>query len=228
MADIFSGIGDLIGGSMASSAINSAASAGTSGIGNYISQGEQLLWPYNQQGQSFLAPISNILQSGSTGSQNIGVDRINADVNPVDFENFAKNYQMSPGAQYLLSTGAAAQDATAAARGGLLSGANVRAQTGIAEGIANTDLLSQYQAMLQGQQQDFTQRETSFQNLYGQEALGETAAGQGAQLYGQGASALASMYAAQMAASAKASQSKGSGIGGILGGIGSAAIKAFA
>src|SRR4029077_7474185 len=123
--------------------------------------------------------------------------RINAAANPIDFEGFAKNFNASEGAKYLTDTAEAAQDSTASAKGGLLSGANVRAQTQIAEGIANTDLLDQYRAMREGQQQDFMQRETSYQNLYGQEAMGLQAGIAEAGTYAQGAPAIGSLAATQ-------------------------------
>ena len=78
----------------------------------------------------------------TTGSANIGNQRINAETNPVDFETFASNYNTSEGAQYLMDTAAAAQNNSAAAKGGLLSGANLRAQNTQQMGIANQDLLS--------------------------------------------------------------------------------------
>jgi hypothetical protein len=179
--------------------------------------------PYNFAGAQYLGPVgSDLLNTGTTGSQNIGDARINASTNPVDFENFASNFNESEGAKYLQSTAAAAQDSTAAAKGGLLSGANLRAQTGIAEGIANQDLIQQYDAMKSGQQQDFQQRETSYQNLYGQEAMGLQAGTAEAGTYAQGARAIGSLYGTQATNAQSSSSSFGTALGTLFGSLGKA------
>ena len=186
---------------------------------------------------------------------------------PVNFQNFASNYNASEGAKYLQKTAAAAQDNTAAAKGGLLSGANLRAQTGIAEGIANQDLLQQYGATAAGQQQgwaqnqqsqnqnfqqqytatnqqladqqqnfqqqytatnqqladqqqNFQQEETSYQNLYGQEAMGLQAGTAEAGTYAQGARAIGSLYGTQATNAQSSSSSFGSALGSVFGALG--------
>src|SRR4029077_3000106 len=106
------------------------------------------------------------------------------------------------------------------AKGGLLSGANLRSQTGIAEGIANQDLIGQYGEMLKGQQQDFQQRETSYQNLYGQEAMGLQAGIAEAGTYAQGARAIGSLYSTQAQQTGAASNTFGQALGNIFSGIG--------
>jgi hypothetical protein len=210
---LFSGIGSTIGSGLASDTIGQGIGA----VGNMVGAGVAELQPYNNMGIETMPAVKDALLGDSVGSNNIGQGRINATDNPVDFENFAKSFTMSPGAQYDLQVGQTAQDNSAAAKGGLLSGANARAQTGIAEGIANKDLLSQYQAMLSGQSQDFSQREASFGNLFGQEGLGEKAAGSQANTLAIGAHSIGGLYGQQ----ATAQQNKGSGIGSALGGVGS-------
>lgn len=213
----FSGIGDIIGAGLASDAIGSGLGA----VGANTSAGVAQLEPYNAMGMLTMPDIADNLLGDTVGSNNIGNGRVNAEVNPVDFENFAKNYAMSEGAKVDLQAGLDAGNATAAAKGGLLSGANQRAQATIAEGIASKDLLAQYQAMLTGQQQDFSQRQTSYTNLFNQEQLGEKAAAGQAATYASANSATASLYGAQ----AKADQTKGSGIGSAIGGIANLATK---
>jgi len=185
-----------------------AVSSGIGALGGLMTAGAAQVAPYNIEGASTIPAINNVL----TGDVNIGSGRLNAP-SPIDFETFASNYNMSPGAQYLLKTQQDAQDASAAAKGGFYSGANMRAQTGIAEGIANQDLVQQYQQMLAGQQQDYAQRQGAFQNLFQQETLGEKAGGTQASMAGVGATALGPMYAAQ----AQAQNQKGSGIGSLFG-----------
>jgi hypothetical protein len=204
-------LGSLFGG-IASFA---STQAGISAVGDMTSMGAAQVAPYNFTGANYLGPIGSNLLGDTTGSQNIGQGRINAPANPVDFEDFAKNYNTSEGAQYLMRTASEAQDSSAAAKGGLLSGANLRSQTGIAEGIANQDLIEQYKAMAAGQQQDFAQRETSYQNMYGQEAMGLQAGIAEAGTFAQGARALGSLYSTQ----AQQANTSGGGIGSALGNV---------
>lgn len=220
--DISAGLGGALGGLFGGLSSLASTQAGVSAVGNLTDVGAAQIAPYNFTGANYLGPVGSNLLGDTAGSANIGNQRVNAAANPVDFENFAKNYNASEGAQYLMRTAQAAQDNTAAARGGLLSGANIRSQTGIAEGIANTDLLEQYKAMLSGQQQDFQQRETSYQNMYGQEAMGLQAGIAEAGTYAQGARAIGSLYQGLSSQTAAAGSSFGSALGTIFSGLSSA------
>lgn len=219
MVDLTSGIGSALGGLFGGLSSLASTQAGVNAVGSMTDTGAAQIAPYNFTGANYLGPIANTLTGDNTSSQNIGMGRI-GEASPIDFENFAKNYNMSEGAQYLQKTATEAQNSSAAARGGLLSGANIRAQTGIAEGIANTDLLDQYKAQLQGQQQDFQQRETSYQNLYGQEAMGLQAGIAEAGTYAQGARAIGSLYQGLAGQTATAGNNFGSALGSIFSGIG--------
>lgn len=216
-AAIAGGLGSLFGG-LASYA---STQAGISAVQDMTNVGASQVAPYNYAGANYIAPIAqDLVGKDSVGSSYIGQGRVNAAGNPVDFENFAKNYNTSEGAQYLMRTASSAQDSSAAARGGLLSGANLRAQTGIAEGIANQDMMQQYDAMLKGQQQDFQQRETSYQNLYGQEAMGLQAGIAEAGTFAQGARAVGSLYGTQAQQSNQTGNSLGSALGNVFNAIG--------
>ncbi len=217
--DIFSGLGGVLGGLFGGLSSMAATQAGVGAISGLTSAGAGLLNPYNAQGMNYLDPTTNNLLNGTVGSQNIGTGRINDPNNPTDFEDFAKNYNTSEGAQYLMDTARAAQDDTAAARGGLLSGSNLRAQTGIAEGIANQDLLSHFQAMESGQQQDFNQRQASEQNLVGQENIGLQAATGQAGTFAAGARGIGSLYQGLSSQANSAGSSFGSGLGSLINGI---------
>lgn len=220
MTDILSGLGGALGGLFGGLSSLASTQAGVNAVGQLTDLGAAQVAPYNFAGANYLGPIGSDLLGTGAGSQNIGNARVNAATNPVDFEDFAKNYNTSEGAQYLMKTAAAAQDNTAAARGGLLSGANLRSQTGIAEGIANQDLNQQYQATLQGQQQNFQQEETSYQNMYGQEAMGLQAGIAEAGTYAQGARAIGSLYQGLSSQTAAAGQSFGSALGSVFSAIG--------
>lgn len=213
------GIGSLIGNLIGQANVNEAIQGGVSAVNQDIWAGALQVAPYNAVGSQYLGPTAENLLGTGVGSQNIGQGRINAAANPVDFQDFAKNYNTSEGAKYLMQTASEAQNSSAAAKGGLLSGANLRSQTGIAEGIANQDLMEQYKAFSAGQQQDFQQRETSYQNMYGQEAMGLQAGTAAAGTFAQGARALGSLSQTQAQAAAQQGGSFGSALGSIFSGI---------
>lgn len=220
--DLASSLGSGLGSLLGSGVALASTQAGISDVGNMTTTGANMVAPYNFTGANYLGPVgADLLNTGSTGSANIGDARINADANPVDFGTFASNFNESEGAKYLQQTAAEAQNSTAASKGGLLSGANTRAQTGIAEGIANQDLMSQYEATLKGQQQDFQQRETSYQNMYGQEAMGLQAGIAEAGTYAQGARAIGSLYGTASSNAQTSGNSFGNALGGIFSSIGS-------
>jgi hypothetical protein len=222
MTDLLSGIGGALGGLFGGLSSLASTQAGVSAVQDMTNTGAAQVAPYNFTGANYLGPIASDLMGNTTASQNIGNARINQAGNPLDFENFAKNYNTSEGANYLMRTAQAAQNNSAASRGGLLSGANMRSNFGIAEGIANQDLMDQYKAMLQGQQQDFQQRETSYQNMYGQEAMGLQAGIAEAGTFAQGARAIGSLYQGLSAQTAQAGNSFGSALGNIFSAIGNA------
>jgi hypothetical protein len=216
------GIGDIIGGSIASDDI----AAGQSEIGNIVGQFGQMVDPYINFGDAFLNPTSNILEgsngSGAGSNPTIGLSRLQGNGNDVtQLGNFASNFNMSPGGQYLLSTADAAQNNSAAARGGLLSGANNRALSTINTGIANTDMLSQYQAYLQGNQQQFNQLQGSLSDQFQGIGVGQTGVGQ----YGSVLSSEMMAQAQMAAAQAQAGAAKGQGAGQAIGGLGAMAAK---
>jgi hypothetical protein len=267
-ADVGTAIGGALGSLLGSGAALASTQAGISDVGHMTDYGASQVAPYNFAGANYLGPVGGDLLGDTQGSANIGQGRVNAggsgvpgvtlpnyginattSADPVNFQDFASNYNASEGAQYLQKTAAAAQDNTAAAKGGLLSGANLRAQTGIAEGIANQDLLQQYGATAAGQQQgwaqnqasqqqgftqqlqatnqqladqqqNFQQEETSYQNLYGQEAMGLQAGTAEAGTYAQGARAIGSLYGTQATNAQSSSSSFGTALGTLFGSLG--------
>lgn len=222
MADLAGAIGSGLGALFGGIAGQANTQAGVSAVGTLTDIGAANVAPYNYTGMNYLGPVgADLLDRSTEGSQNIGDARVNMEANPVDFQDFAKNYNTSEGAQYLMDVGREAQNSTAASKGGLLSGANIRSQTQIAEGIANTDLMEQYKATLQGQQQDFQQRETSYQNMYGQEAMGLQAGIAEAGTYAQGARAIGSLYGQASSNATSSGSSFGSALGTIFSSIGS-------
>src|SRR5258707_274223 len=107
MSSFGSGLGTVIGASMGSDALNAGQGNVNSIAGNFTGQTE----PYNQFGQSFLPTATN------------SINNINSVAGTTQgYEDFMKNYQMTPGAQYQEGVANATQNNSAASKGQLLSG----------------------------------------------------------------------------------------------------------
>ncbi len=205
-SDFGSGLGGIIGGALASNDLSNAQ--GTVGqLGNNVSSS---LAPYNEFGQSWLPAVSPMIQQAGTIAQQTP-----------SFGDFMNNFSLSPGAQYALGQATEAQNNSAAAKGGLLSGTNERALTGIANGVVSNDVAQQYGLTLQGNNQQFGQIQSILGDMFQGIGVGQTATGQGVQAAGAQMNATSQLAQAQ----AKADQGKGSGFGSLFSGIGSAATK---
>jgi hypothetical protein len=157
--------------------------------------------PYNSFGQSFM-PAASTAADKVTGAAG----------NVQSYDDFMKNYQASPGAQYDIQQGQEAQDNSAAARGQLLSGTNQRAQSDITQSISNKYANQAYGSYLQGNQQSFGQLTSALGSLFQGIGVGTTATGQQAGVDSAQIGATSSLAQAQ----AKNDQSKGSGFGSLF------------
>lgn len=200
MSGIGSGLGTVIGSSLASGNLTS----GLSNINSIGSNFENTVGPDVSFGQSMITPATT------------AINNINRTAGTEGFEDFLKNYQTSPGAQYQIGVADAAQNNSAAANGQLLSGSNLRSLSTINQGIASTDANNSYNEYLAGNNQNFSQLEQSLGNMFQAIGVGTTATGQEAGL--DTAQMGTTSQIAQ--AEAKNSQSKGSGIGSLFSGIG--------
>jgi hypothetical protein len=160
--------------------------------------------PYNTFGQSFLptttSAISNI--QGKAG-------------NVQDYNTFMSGYTNTPAAQYQIQQADQAQNNSAAATGGLLSGANERALGTINQGITAQGANTAYNEYLQGNQQGFGQLESALGNMFSAIGVGQTATGQQAGVDTAQIGATSSIAQAQ----AKNAESKGSGLGSMFNGL---------
>ena len=206
MSDFGSGLGGIIGGALASNDLSDASMTIRGMGGDFNSTTE----PYNTFGQSFLQPATNAVSNLSSTANNVP-----------QFGDFMKDFSLSPGAQYTLGQATDAQNNSAAAKGGLLSGTNERALTGIANGIVNNDIAQQYGLTLQGNQQQFGQLQSVLGDMFQGIGVGQTATGQQAGVLNSQIGAQSQIAQAQ----AKNDQGKGSGFGSLFSGIGSAATK---
>lgn len=206
MSDFGSGLGGIIGGALASNDLNNASNAVNGMAGNFNASTE----PYNQFGQSFLPAVPATMNEAAAVAQSTP-----------SFGDFMKGFSMSPGAQYTLGQATEAQNNSAAAQGGLLSGTNERALTSIANGITSNDIAQQYGLTLAGNNQQFGQLQSLIGNMFQGIGVGQTATGQQAGVTNAQIGAQSNIAQAQ----AKADQSTGSGFGSLFSGIGSVASK---
>lgn len=204
MSSFGAGLGTLIGSSLAANTLRSgqnAVSDTASGFGNTVQ-------PYNAFGQSFLPTATSAINNLQSTAGNVQ-----------SYDQFMKNYTNTPAAQYQLEQAQAAQNSSAAATGGLLSGANERALATINQGIVSQGANTAYNEYLAGNQQQFGQLNTALGNMFNAIGVGTTATGQ----LGSVSSSQMNSQAQLAAAQAKNDQSKGSGIGSMFSGIGSLA-----
>lgn len=195
-----SGIGDLAGGMLAHDDIEGAQNAVNGIAGSFNSA----TTPYNTFGQSFLSPATNTINTAVTKAGDT-----------MGYDDFMKNYTLSPGAQYQMGVADTQQNNTAAAKGGLLSGANLRQLKTIDNGIVAGDRNTAYNEYLAGNNQQFGQLESALGNMFSAIGVGTTATGQQAGV----ANSQMTNTTALSAQTAAADKGKGSGIGSILGGF---------
>lgn len=202
MSSFGSGLGSVIGSSLAASDLSS----GTDTV-NGISGGfANTTAPYDRFGQSFLAPATDAI-SKAAGTQTQG------------YNQFMENYQTTPGVKYQIGQADEAQNESAASTGQLLSGTNERALSTINQGIASTGANTAYNEYLQGNQQQFGQLESALGNMFQAIGVGSTATGQQAGVDTAQMGANSQLAQAQ----AKNDQAKGSGLGSMFSGLGSMA-----
>lgn len=192
--DIGSGVGGIIGGFMGGHTPDYGPAEGD--ISRYTQAGEGILDPYIHGGATGQAGLGGILGRFSDPS--------------AFYNKFAKNYQMSAGAQTKLHSGLDAVRNALAARGLSGSGAEAKALTNYTQGVINQDMQQQYNDIMGAQRMGYDAANA----LYGG---GLNAAMRGAGLYAGAGSDIAQMRAAQ--AAAEASQ-KNTDTGSILGGLG--------
>ena len=129
------------------------------------------------------------------------------------------SYTNTPAAQYQLQQANQAQNNSAAASGGLLSGSNERALGTIDQGIVSQGANTAYNEYLQGNQQGFGQLESALGNMFRPSASALTATGQDVSATNVQNQATAALTAQQ----AQAGQAKGSGLGSMFSGLSSLA-----
>lgn len=194
------GLGQLIGSEIGAHDL----SAGLDNVNSTSGDFKNATAPYNTFGQSFLAPaagaIGKVASTAGTAKS---------------YDQFMTDYKNSPGVAYQVDQADKAQEESAASRGGLLSGTNMRALGTINNGIVSTGANTAYNEYLQGNSQQFGQLESSLGNMFNAIGVGTTATGQQAGVATGQMNAQANIAAAQ----AKNDQGKGSGLGSMFSGV---------
>lgn len=197
MSGFGAGLGQVIGGSMASGAIT----GGQTSVNNNVAGVENQTAPFVGFG------------AGEIPNATAAITGIGNTAGTQSWDQFAKGYTNTPAAQYQLQQANQVQNSSAAATGGLLSGANERALGTIDNGIVSTNENQAYQNYLQGNNQNFGQLETSLGNMFQAIGVGTTATGQDVSAVNGQNSATATLTGQQAAAQT----AKGNGIGSMLG-----------
>lgn len=195
-----SGLGAIIGSNMADNHLDNGLTAVNNTAGNFYSTTA----PYNNFGSSFLSPATQ----GVAGVQDAAEDT-------KGYDQFMAGYTNTPAAQYQLQQADAVQNNSAAARGGLLSGANNRALATINNGIVSQNANTAYDQYLKGDNQQFGQLETALGNMFKAIGVGQTATGQQAGVTTSQMGNTSNIAQAQ----AKNDQAKGAGIGSMFDGV---------
>jgi hypothetical protein len=198
------GLGQFIGAELGAEDL----SRGTSSVNRTADSFSGSVAPYNTFGQGFLP-----LADSATRNLNTTANQVQS------YGDFMKSYTASPGAEYTKQQALEAQNESAASKGGLLSGTNLRALTGISENVSSTFANQAYDQYLKGNQQQFGQLESALGGMFKAIGVGETATGQQAGVSNAQIGAQSSLAQAQ----AKNDASKGSGLGSMFGGLGSLA-----
>lgn len=200
-----SGLGTAIGAEIGSQDIASGQ-ASVNDDAKTFTAGTQ---PYNSFGQSFLP-------TATTGINNLQTTANNTQ----GYNQFMSSYTNTPAAQYQLQQADQSQNSSAAASGGLLSGANERALGTINNGIVAQNANTAYNEYLQGNNQQFGQLETALGNMFQAIGVGQTATGQQAGVDTAQIGATSQLAQAQ----AKQGDAKGSGLGSMFNSLGTAAL----
>lgn len=196
------GIGTLIGAQIGSEDITQGENTVTANT-NAI-QGQQQ--PFINFGQSFLPGASNAIGGASNFANNTE-----------GYNQFMSSYTNTPAAQYQLQQANEGQNNTAAAKGGLLSGANERAIGTINNGIVSQNANTAYNEYLSGNNQQFGQLESALGNMFQAISVGQTGTGQDVSSTNAENTDVTALAQAQ----AKQGNAKGSGLGSIFSGLGS-------
>ena len=165
---------------------------------------------------------ANIPQGGLA---NYGIDQYKQDVGYTPMVNTLEELQATPGYQFQLEQGLQGVNRSAAARGGLLSGANLKAINDYAQGQASTGYQAAWQRAQDAYGNAFGRNQQKFQNLQTMANNGQSAAGmQGnaALSVGQGLAGASSNYGNNMSSLALAQgQNKANMYTGIANALGS-------
>jgi len=153
---------------------------------------------------------------------NYGLDQYKKDVGYTPMVNSLEELQATPGYQFQLEQGLQGVNRSAAARGGLLSGANLKAINDYAQGQAATGYQAAWERAQNAYNNAFTRNQTNIGNLKSLAGMGQTSATNQADISmntGRSLAGLATDYGSNMGSLA---QQQGQINSNMWGGIGNA------
>jgi hypothetical protein len=219
MADgggFFGGLGGFLGGLIGSGMLGNAMS-GIENIAGNIGPWQNNIQPWVNVGKGALGSWASGLGIGPHATPNELGKLWEGGDNPFDVNTIGKSFQASPGYQWQVGQAESANNLSAGARGGLLSGNTMQAGQGIASQLANQN----YWQYITGQQSGISNWLNALQGISGQ--MGQIS-GQGLSAGQSQLSAQAQVDAAEMQAqaalAAAQAQSASSGIGSLFSGLG--------
>lgn len=202
MAGFGAGIGAILGNAAAKDTLDNAGQA-AGDLGNSY---KDLVSPNIQFGQSFLPAANTWIGNAASHA-----------TNTKSYDQFMQDYETTPAAQYLIGQGTEATNNSAAAKGGLLSGSNLRALSTMQQGIASQSANQSWNSYLSGNQNQFGQLQSLVGNIFSGIGVGSTATGQ----YGGVLNNQMTQQSALAQKKAEADKGKGSGFGSLFDGLGS-------
>ena len=154
-------------------------------------------------GMGLATPTADYASTNVTkgGLANYGIDQYKQDVGYTPMVNTLEELQATPSYQFQLEQGLQGVNRSAAARGGLLSGANLKAINDYAQGQASTGYQDAWKRAQDAYANAFGRNQQKFQNLQTMANNGQAAAGtQGAAALrvGEGLAGLSSNYGNNM------------------------------
>jgi hypothetical protein len=131
----------------------------TSGMNKAQNQENQLLQPYYDSGIAANTQLNDLV------SNPYGMDQYKQDPGYTPMVNSLQDLQATPGYQFALQQGQQGLDNQAAARGGLLSGKQLKATSTYQQGVASQGYQSAWDRAQQAYQSAFSRHQTRISNL---------------------------------------------------------------
>ncbi len=138
--------------------------------------------PYAEGGQTSYNAVNDLLGLGDQpGNDRLGIGRINSEENPYNFNELTADYEQSEAFKRATRSGIDTIDSSAASKGNLLSGENVKAGISYAQDRARADIYNYANFNRESGALEQAERNRQLAHLQGQQGIGYNAAAQSGQ-----------------------------------------------